>query len=226
MSIIRAPYQSKRYKGGLDSLVAYHLLDKYFEEGQRILDPMAGSRTVEKEGERLGIYVLSNDLKDPGGWDARLAWPFPEAEFHGVFMHPPYFGAKQYLTKDEYTVTKLSSEEDEAYVAGDPRDLGRIKDYWEYIMNLKWLMAEAKRVVIPGGYIVLIIGDHRKSNRIRLVHSDIYYLSTMELGLPLENYDLWEISATGTPLVWTKHMMMLNWCMAFKVPPKPLEEFT
>lgn len=187
--------------------MAHYLLDKYFEPGQKLLDPMAGGKTVETQGNKLGIYVVSNDLQYEKGWDVMQGggWPFKKLEFHGVVLHPPYFRAKKY--------------------SDDERDLGNITDYWTYIMALEHLMREAKRVTMAGGYIILIIGDHRKGDRIRLVHSDIYYLSTMNLGLPLENYDLWEISATGTPFISTKHMIMLNWCMAFRRPLLSLEEF-
>ena len=212
MSIIRAPFTPNRYKGGLDRLVASHLLDKYFETGHRILDPMAGSKMVEYEAKKLGIYCKSNDIKDPGGWDACGDWPVEDHEFNGVILHPPYFRAKKY--------------------SDDTRDIGNIKNIDEYIMTIAKLIKEAKRVTIPKGYIILIIGDYRKSSVMRMVHAEIYMWATRiihpaigELALELENYDLWEISATGTPFVSTKHMMMLNWCMAFRRPPKKLEAF-
>lgn len=212
MSIIRAPFEANRYKGALDKLVASHLLDKYFKPGCGILDPMAGSRVVENEARKLGMYCKSNDLRDPGGWDARGDWPIEDHEFHGVILHPPYFKAKKY--------------------SDDPRDIGNIESIDEYIITITRMIKEAKRVTIPNGYIVLIIGDYRKSGVMRMIHSEIYMWTTQiihpaigQLSLELENYDLWEISATGTPFITTKHMIMLNWCMAFRRPQPKLEAF-
>lgn len=212
MSVIRAPFTPNRYKGGLDKLVASHLLDKYFEGGHRILDPMAGSRMVEHEADKLGMYCLSNDIIDREGWDARGSWPVKDFEFNGVILHPPYFKAKKY--------------------SDDERDIGNIETVDEYIITISKLVKEAKRVTVPGGYVILIIGDYRKSNKMRMIHSEVYmwvtrivHPSVGEVSLDLENYDLWEISATGTPFISTKHMMMLNWCMAFRRPPQKLEAF-
>jgi len=220
MSIIRVPYQPKRYKGALDKLVAVHLLDKYFKPGHRILDPMAGSKTVEKEAEKIGIYCMSNDLlnedgtPNPKGWDVRNRWPLEDNEVNGVIMHPPYYKAKKYSENE--------------------RDLGNIESIEEYVITLTRMMKEAKRVTLPGGCIIMIIGDYRKSHRMRMIHAEIYMYATQvhihnpvigDIGLELENYDLWELSATGTPFISTKHMMMLNWCMAFRVPQPKLEAF-
>ncbi len=212
MSVIRAPYEPYRYKGSLDKLVVSHLLDKYFRSGHNLLDPMAGGRTVEKEAKKLDMNCTSNDILDEKGWDARAAWPFKDNSFNGVILHPPYYRAKKY--------------------SEDVRDLGNIDLIDEYVMAIMLLMKEAKRVLIPEGYIVLIIGDYRKRGVMRMLHSEIYMWATRinhpsigNLALILENYDLWEISATGTPYKATKHMMMLNWCMAFRKPAPTLEKW-
>lgn len=224
MSIIRVPYQPKRYKGALDNLVAHYLLDKYFEAGQAVLDPMAGSNTVQREAIKLGIFSYNNDIMYPDGWDVTKPWPYTgPPQFHGIILHPPYFRAKKYVREPKFHVETLSAES-ELIMKDDKRDIGNIEDYDEYIDAIAGILTEAKKYTIPGGYIILVIGDYRKKGRIRLVHADIYKRAE-DIGLLLENYDLWEISATGTPFVSVKHMIMINWCMAFIRPHQMLEEF-
>jgi len=204
MSVIRVPYEPRKYKGQLDPIVAYYLTRKYFKPGQTIIDPMAGAKTIEQAATSLGVKCYSNDLYYPDGWDAtKPKWMTPNggliaaSELDGVIVHVPYFKAKIYGTK--------------------PEDLGNTVDYNRFLHQCTEVLRHAQRVTRHDGYIIFIIGDYRSKGRIYPTSSYIIDRAEQQLTLYLENYDLWELSATGTPFTSTKHMMMINWCLAFKV---------
>lgn len=70
----------------------------------------------------------------------------PDASVHLVVTSPPYANLKR-------------------YVEGNPRQLGHIDDYDEFLSNLRDVLLECRRVLVPGGRICAVVGDVNVARR-------------------------------------------------------------
>lgn len=202
MSIYRQPYEKHTYRGGLDSGLVYYLLRKYSVKNQLWLEQFYGGETPREVATQLGLRWETVDLdKDQ---DAReLEWL--DSEFDGVLSHPPYWTAKQY--------------------SEDPRDLSNCKNYDEFIRELSKTCDEAERVLQPGGWYIMIIGDLRKDRVLYPVHSDVIQYMKKKPNMVLRDIVMWELTSSSTSFKSTQHMIQLNYCIIWEKLGHNVAEF-
>lgn len=193
MSIYRQPYEKHDHRGGLDSGLVYYLLRKYSVKNQLWLEQFHGGETPREVATLLGLRWETVELdKDQ---DARkLEWL--DSEFDGVLSHPPYWTAIKY--------------------SDDSRDLSNCKTYEEFIRELGKTLDEAERVLQPGGYLIIIVGDVRRNRQLYPVHSDVIQHVKKFSNLVLRDVVIWELTATGTAFLGTAWMIMGNYCIVWE----------
>jgi len=193
VSIFRQPYEKHLHKGGLDSGLVYYLLSKYSVKNQLWLEQFYGGEAPRKVAEQLALRWETVDLdKDQDARD--LEWL--DSEFDGVLSHPPYWTAKKYTD--------------------DPRDLCNCKTYDEFVGELGKCMDEAERVLQPGGYLIVIVGDVRRGGVLFPMHSDVIQYMKKFSNMALRDMVIWELTATGTAMLGTKWMLMGNYCIVWE----------
>jgi len=194
MSIIRLPYERRTAprRAVLDETLVAIVLLRLAERDWLIVDPMAGERTIERVGRRLGYTVTSSDIAE--GVDARNL-SFGDGTIDMVFTHPPYWKATRYTD--------------------DVRDLSNAKTYEGYIDGLAECMQEFHRILKPNGRLVLVTGDYRERKKLYPIHADVI-VKAKEIGFELKAIWIHEISATGTPLIDTEFMMGHDYVLIFE----------
>jgi len=200
MSIFRQPFERHDWKGGLDSALVYHLLHKYGDVAQTWLEPFPGGEIAEEIMTQLGMFHATIDFV--GGDDAREL-PYPDGGMSGVLFHSPYWKAIKY--------------------SDDPRDLSNCKSYEGFITELSKCLDEAERVLDARGWLIVIVGDVRKDTILYPVHSDVIQHMKTKGNLVYRDMMIWELSATGTPFLSTKWMIMGNYCMIWEKLGEDLE---
>ena len=171
----------------------YHLLTKYGVKNQLWLEQFYGGEGPSKVAGQLGLRWRIVDLNK--GQDARqLEWV--DGEFDGILSHPPYWSALAY--------------------SEDPKDLCNCKTYEEFTAELNKTLAEAERVLQPGGYLIVVTGDVRRNKVLYPVHSDVIQFCKKFKNLAFRDVVLWELSSTGTSFLGTEHMLMGNYCLVWE----------
>ncbi len=77
--------------------------------------------------------------------DARILGFIPDESVHLIITSPPYWNLKRYNENE--------------------KQLGHIKDYEEFHVELTKVWAESYRILVPGGRLVCVIGDACQSRR-------------------------------------------------------------
>ena len=161
------------YRGNWAPQIPRALILKYTDPGDVVLDPLIGSGTTCVEAILLGrncigvdinynavilahhrLYHLIKYLREKKGeeinvWykiyhgDARKLDQLSENSIDLVATHPPYLN-----------IIRYGEEKTEG-------DLSRTKDLEEYLMLLKQVAEEIYRVLKPGGFLGILIGDTR-----------------------------------------------------------------
>jgi len=195
MSVLRLPYEPRRaprkaiLDEGLVAIILLHLAERDW----LIIDPMAGERTIEKVGRRLGYTIISSDIRE--GVDARQLTFLQDCSVDMVFTHPPYWKATRY--------------------SDNPRDLSNARTYEDYIEGLSECMREFHRVLKPKGRVVLVIGDYRRKKRLYPIHADVI-VEARKIGFDLKAIWIHEVSASGTPFIGTEFMMGHDYILVFE----------
>jgi len=70
-------------------------------------------------------------------------------------------------------------------------DLGNIKDYEEFLTELKGVFSKVFNVLIPGGYCVVVVMDIRKKDKFYPFHSDLSK-KMQEIGFLFEDIIIWD----------------------------------
>lgn len=151
---------------------------------------------ADNSSEALKIYQAANAHYRQTAWPApfdctkhelRLAdsrnldW-IPDASIHLVVTSPPYWTLKKY--------------------EGNDAQLGEVRDYEEFLVELDKVWAECARVLVPGGRVCCVVGDvclPRKTNgrhHVMPLHSDIQ-VRARSLGLDVLTPILWHKIANG-----------------------------
>ena len=208
--IVKSPQEMKlRHPAMFPAELVKRLINIYTKKGNVILDTFMGSGStvlaarnlgrksigfeISKEfvklaKERLSQQLLftSNDEKDPLIYedDARNLLNYLEPEsIDLVVTSPPYWDIHlQKRTADykeirPYTESKL--------------DLGNIKDYKEFIGELKEIFGKVYTALKPEKHCIIIVMDLRKKNKFYPFHIDI--ANTMiEIGFEFEDIIIWD----------------------------------
>ena len=153
------------YRGNFAPQIPRNLIINYSEEGDLILDPMIGSGTtliearllnrnaigfdinqnaVEISKERLGFDADNNFFQEVSLADVRQLDSIENDSIDLVVTHPPYLNLVTYSK------------------GKNPNDLSSISSIPKFMVELTKGINELFRVLKPGKYCGLLIGDTRK----------------------------------------------------------------
>jgi adenine-specific DNA-methyltransferase len=132
------------YKGATPSYIIWNLLQRYTSPNDLVIDPCAGSGTTLDVARDLGRRSLGYDVhparKDIFRVDARKLPPELTGKADFVFIDPPYSTHLDY--------------------GPDPRDIGKLDAAGgKYYEAMELVIAEIYRVLKPGRYMALYVGD-------------------------------------------------------------------
>jgi len=140
----RGPWGDSRYRGNCSGHLVKDLILRF--NCKSVFDPAEGGGTVEdvvcgiNNYKEKRIYYEGRDLKS--GWDI-LSGELPEKQFDMVFYHPPYHDIISY--------------------SDDSRDLSNCTSLHEFEVKLNQSVNRLSETIRPGGIMVILIGDKRKS---------------------------------------------------------------
>lgn len=140
---------NKSYVGATPSYVIWNLIQRYTKEGDRVLDPMAGSGTtldVCKDTKRVGVgFDLNPQREDIRENDSR-SLPLEDKTIDFAFIDPPYSTHVKYSGKDE-CIGELDAL-DSAYYS-----------------SMTSVIQEMARVLKPDGHLALYVSDSYRKNK-------------------------------------------------------------
>jgi SAM-dependent methyltransferase len=156
------------YRGNWSPYIPRNLLLKYTQPGEMVLDPMVGSGTTLVECKLLGRngigldvnpdaalvaaarldFELPKDLANDARQqvhvgDARDLSPLADASVDLVATHPPYANIIKFTHRDT------------------DRDLSHLS-YPDFLSAMRTAAQECYRVLKPGKYAAILVGDTRK----------------------------------------------------------------
>ena len=129
----------------LEAVVERHLPELGLDD-EALKTAIPGIARSASESARVAAAVedvRSNHLLIRG--DARDLGTLPDRSVHLVVTSPPYWTLKEYNEGD--------------------RQLGAIGDYERFLSELERAWAECRRVLVPGGRLVIVVGDVCLSRR-------------------------------------------------------------
>ena len=173
------------------------LIRFFTKQGQVVLDPFVGIGSTLKacalEGRKgIGIELnprfveltterIQSEVRDMFATvdeqqvlegDARnILLTIEDESIDFVVTSPPYWSI---LKKEDHKVRQeriahgLSTD-----YGSDPRDLGQISNYDEFLIELTGIFSECKRVLKNGKYMAIVVSDFRDKSRYVMFHSDL-----------------------------------------------------
>jgi DNA modification methylase len=140
-------FGSHVFHGNCIPQVVRQCILRYSKEGDLILDSMSGSGTTPDVCKSLGRKCLAYDI-NPMRKDIKKAdsaeLPLINNKVSMIFIHLPYWNMIKYSNEKE--------------------DLSR-KSLDGFYAKLYSIFAELKRVLKPGGYICVLVGDKIKNGK-------------------------------------------------------------
>ena len=173
-------------------------LIRYFtKSGEVVLDPFVGVGSTLKAcaiDRRVGIGIelnpdfaqlsrerLENEVTDIFSTaeeqrivegDAREKLDeIPDKSVDFIVTSPPYWSIlkkEDHKVKQERISNGLSTD-----YGDDPRDLGNIDSYEDFLDELTAIFRECSRALKPGKYMAIIVSDFRNKSRYIMFHSDL-----------------------------------------------------
>jgi DNA modification methylase len=173
------------------------LVSFFTKQGNTVLDPFVGVGSTLKACAVTGrkgigielnpIYVdltkqrLKKEL-EPGLFppeeqqviqgDAReVIKTLSDASVDFVVTSPPYWCI---LHKEDHKAKQERTDQNlETRYGDDPRDLGNIKSYTDFLDELTGILAQCGRVLKKGKYMAVIVSDFREKKQFHMFHADI-----------------------------------------------------
>lgn len=154
------------WRGNWAPEVARNIILRYSDEGDWLLDPMIGGGTTAIEAKLLNRNIICSDVNDKAlertreslkfdidnsakakvlKRDARKLIGIKDESTDLVLTHPPYADIIKYSNSEL------------------PDDLSNIHDIDEFVGEMKKVAAELYRVLKPGKYCAILIGDTRRN---------------------------------------------------------------
>jgi len=184
---------SNKYAGVTPAFVIYNMIKRYTEQGDLVLDPMAGSGTTidvcNEEGRRCIAYDISPTRQDIIQNDARNI-PLAEASVEMIFIDSPY-GDNIHYNDHPDNIGHISAEKDQFY-----RELEKI-------------MIECHRVLKPGKVLGWLIGDQWVKKKFTPVGFRVYeylckYFDTVDIVCIARR------SQTSNTAIWHSRALRFN----------------
>lgn len=88
-----------------------------------------------------------------------------------IVTSPPYWAIlkkEDHKVRQERVAKGLSTD-----YGDDPRDLGQISTYDEFLQELVVIFSECKRILKPGKFMAIVVSDFRDKSRYVMFHSDL-----------------------------------------------------
>jgi DNA modification methylase len=184
---------SNKYAGVTPAFVIYNMIKRYTEQGDLVLDPMAGSGTTidvcKEEGRRCIAYDISPTRPDITQNDARKI-PLADASAEMIFIDSPY-GDNINYNDHPGNIGHISAETDEFY-----KELDKV-------------MAECYRVLKPGKVLGWLIGDQWVKKKFTPVGFQVYeclckYFDTVDIVCIARR------SQTSNTAIWHSRALRFN----------------
>ena len=165
-------YGNSEFRGNCSGTVCKQCLWRYTKPGEVVLDPMAGSGTMVDVARSLGRKCIAFDVNpvpyrnDVRQGDTRRL-PLEDESVDFIFLHPPYWRMHQY--SDPPVEGDLSAME-----------------YASFLQGIGGAFKEVLRVLRPGRFAAVLIGDMRKDLKFYDLPSE---LSVIGRSAGLDLYD-------------------------------------
>ena len=173
------------------------LIRFFTKKGQVVLDPFVGIGStlkacalegregigielnphfVELTRERMRIEVKdmfsTADCQQIWEGDARqLLRRIPDESIDFVVTSPPYWAIlkkEDHKVRQERIANGLSTD-----YGSDPRDLGQISSYEEFLRELTGIFGECGRALKSGKFMAIVVSDFRDKSRYVMFHADL-----------------------------------------------------
>lgn len=180
------------YRGNWSPRVARNIILRYSKEGDTILDPMVGGGTTLVEAMLTGRNSIGVDVNIRSAMITKNRLNFPEEIKKSI----PSVTSKVYVGD----VRNLNLIEDESvhlvathppyaniikYGEGVENDLSAIPDYNIFAEEMKRAAREMYRVLQPGGYCAILMGDtHNRSHYVPMAFKIM--IKFLEVGFVLK----------------------------------------
>jgi len=136
----------KDFHGNCSPQIVEQCIWRFTEEGDLVIDPMAGSGTAVDVCERFNRKCIAFDINptrpDIRERDSRKI-PLDSDTVDMIFIHPPYWNLVSYTTNDD----------------GKSGDLSRAPSLETYLQMLGEVFTECRRILKPGKHMCVLIGD-------------------------------------------------------------------
>lgn len=168
----------------------------FTKRGDTVLDPFAGvsstlkacategrkgigfelnPRYAELSRERLRTEVrdlwaeVSQDVREGDARD--LIRDLPDDSLDFVATSPPYWNI---LHKQDHKANqeRIAKDLDTRY-GDDPRDLGNVHDYEDFIRELSSILGACARPLKPGKHMAVVVSDFRDKSKYVMFHADL-----------------------------------------------------
>lgn len=153
------------FHGNSPTQIVEQFLLRCTEEGDTVIDPMAGSGTTIDVARALNRESIAFDLNpcrpDIQQWDATEPWPCGEGE--AIFLHPPYWSLVRY--------------------SQDERDFSAM-EYPDFVTKMGSVFDHAFRALALDGWFCLLIGDLVRDGRFYPVAHDLTALMSASAFVP------------------------------------------
>lgn len=164
-------------EGGLERLVPQHLLDRVQQDPQRSIPAIA--RDAESTGD---IEDLLKEVPTTHrlllGDSRKIVPDLPEGSVHLAITSPPYWTLKRYQEH--------------------PDQLGHVDDYDDFLDATDIVWQGVRRALVPGGRLVIVVGDVCLSRRKHGRHVVIPLHASIQERCRALGYD------NLAPIIWHK----------------------
>ena len=143
----------KGFHGNCSPQIVEQCVWRLTEEGDLVVDPMAGSGTALDVCKKYNRQCIGYDIKPPENRpdviqkDAREI-PLEDDSVDMIFIHPPYWNIVHYTKAEE-----------------NLPDLSRAKSAEEYLDMLKQVFEECYRILKEGKFLCVLLGDLIREGR-------------------------------------------------------------
>lgn len=209
----------------------------FTKRGQTVLDPFVGvgstlkacategrkgigfelnPRYAELARERLRTEVRdlwAEDSQDVRLGDAReLVKDLPDDSLDLVVTSPPYWII---LHKEDHKVRQERIENDlDTRYGDDPRDLGNVKEYGDFITELAGILGACARPLKAGKHMAVVVSDFRDKSKYVMFHAD--------LALALAPYGL---EMRGLKVLYQRHKRIFPYGYPYAYVPNIHHQF-
>lgn len=203
------------YRGNWAPQVARNIILRYSEKGDFVLDPMVGGGTTLVESKLTGRHCLGMDINPEAIETSEEAIDFEVDS--GVKVKTKQGDARDLSFLDDHSMDLIATHPPYAdiieYSDGEiDEDLSSISDVEKFYDEMEVIAQELFRVLKPGKYCALLIGDTRK-NKHHVPISFNVLQRFMEAGFILKENIIKHQWNTKTEGFWSKRSKEYNFLL-------------